>query len=1375
MAFYKNTISDKGLRMKKTIISVVLAGLALTLPAAQKLGEFQGGKAVSKAQPYEWTPFYNEGIVPKINGESGITIFDDQTNKGLFVLQRRHTTGTVTQNAPLEFTLTLALSNASVSSLNIFNAGYRPCADGRALVLGWNRDSKDQCTLNLVDVTTNKRLKLLTAFNWNDGKKYNYKLQKYHDDASGKTLVQVYLDDKALLSDPIDYASIPVSGEKGVSTFSFGSSTPETVNVAIENIAYAAGDEIKPVPAAANETSATPAAKLEKYTSQANSLASYNGNYQPNDPAAPVAMRWALHIGSNCKLSVNTPAPGIATIIDDGKVVGTYLNINRAVEFTDPEKEESEFGIEVAFKLSEMSHAPNLFCGFRGEGAKVGKTIALAWYHTYDNKYFIGLMGPSSNMAYPVTNLKWDDGKFRNYQVKKYFDPQSKEMLVQVLIDGKPQFKDPIPYAKLVDSEKGASNFQVGTSSFASVEAQIKSFYYGRLNSIPPRAAENTFEMTPAILTVTLDKWEKGETGVWTSHKFDLVPNRNYMVTGELDISGTPQEISVKYLQLSGNYSRPIPPTFEKKLTEFKSGRLEFKLPVHQRLGNESCQIEIAVIGDGKISSAKIELSGETKYDLSFIPSQREKAKCTSQEILTAANNEKQVSIQVKPTLEQMAFTTDAGGYMPPFFHVGPLKTSSSLGHWGAFESAGVKLQSVHHSGTEEYPAFWQGKDKYNFAGVREILELVLRRAPDSKIIFGIWLDPYREWGDQNLSEVCMNRKGEYASGTNHFGNWVKSPQKNQQLLPSIFSAKAVSDIVKMLTALDVFLANDPLGKRVVGYYIWGFNDADFGHWVHPATSKVTELDDYSPAAIASWHEWLKKRYSSINELNTAWGKKYASFNEIELPTPEERRTKSDSGFPWLIDREYAYLVDFNRFYGETPSNFISEIIKGFQQQRGTEKYFMVHNGNAMHGWRGYTGFGLQSKVEGLKAISATSDYSVRQSGYPGGCDSFPETLRLQNKIFFHEFDYRSHAEPSEAESFDFAVGRSFNSANHRALLFREASNMLARGQGLYCMDMSGKWYGNADIMKGVADIYKVFADGINCKDAPEADVAYFLGEDSINFLCDDLEASRFLMRNTRRHRPQWDTSGVPYHLYLQRDITDKHLPDYKVYVFLMPEKITTEEMAAIEKLKGNNNTLVFLHAPGICDSSGKMEEAVEKVTGIKCKKIGQVALAGKWLKSKNPLLNNLAGSFGDTPIPWIFCDRESRGLGFAITDPEAQPLASYRDSNDVAGAVKNFNKWRSIYLTVPWLDAQFINNIAKTAGAWSAGEQSGDAVYGNQYLIGIHAATGGMKALYPKYRSDIFDAITGEAIAQNVISFKVNIPFGETKIFKTVATKKEK
>lgn len=393
------------------------------------------------------------------------------------------------------------------------------------------------------------------------------------------------------------------------------------------------------------------------------------------------------------------------------------------------------------------------------------------------------------------------------------------------------------------------------------------------------------------------------------------------------------------------------------------------------------------------------------------------------------------------------------------------------------------------------------------------------------------------------------------------------------------------------------------------------------------------------------------------------------------------------------------------------------------------------------------------------------ADYGIRLPGYPGGCDSVLDSMSLHSKLFLQEQDWRSFTRPTRFEGQDFSEGRADTAADHNAMVRRECGMMLARGHGATFFELSNGSFEHPDIMKGVAECVRTAAADLQWQGRPEADLAFFLGDTSDLYLTENANAHAYLMRLTRRHRPQWDTSGVPYHLYLQSDLTDPRLPKYKVYVFLSPQYLSPEERNAVEKLKRDGHTLVFLHGPGLIGSADPAK-TISTITGIKVKRLAEPQVyAGRWLTGISPLLKGLTGQFGDRPMNWPHCAKPASGLAFAVDDHAATPLATYRDNKEIAFAARDFGTWKSIYCAVPWLEADFIHNLAAWSQSWRVAAPH-DAVYANQHLLTIHAMEPGLKRLTPRYPSKITDLTTGKVIAEKTDVFEIDMPFGQTRWF---------
>lgn len=1134
----------------------------------------------------------------------------------------------------------------------------------------------------------------------------------------------------------------------------------------------------------------------------------YDGSYDPASTSPPAgSSKCLVVVGEGCSIKANSPVAGETLIENTGKKGFASITIPQSLQADfqgRPMDMEYEFSVRFSVLAAGIANAPAVTCGFFDEGGK-GSRVTLAWYKTAAEERLVALNGINQYSLSPVSTFNWEDGKPHLYTVKKYRDTKSGKMVLQVLIDGVPQFKDPVLYGSNMtligpwkDSIAGSlTGFQFRTGDATTGRFVLDEMSYVPLGKIPDAPAQDGI-----ALSALKNEWVKPIPGPWlpgksgdgeggvdvrdrsvrlsvngsvraNSAEMTLKPDRLYTIKGSCTVTGDVSSIDLHFDQYKKAYPFNTPPFQVKSLLGGSDNqRIAFEFPVYQRITNNLATLAIQAKGNGSVTLSDLTISGGARFPnyLTVAPEQPGFNASDIENQIAAYPGPQKLKVENHNGYFQL--TSPEGG-IDPMFYNGRAGTKANGSWWGAMGQAGIHLQSVAVGlPPGDVPRFWIGKEKYDFRGVEQAIKLVLSRDVSAKVLLQFYVDPYEGWCLENPTEICQNSKGQYAWGVQHFGYWGGLSEKkgDVRLLPSIMSPKAKSDIVASLRALDDWLDSSPFGRTVVGYYISGFNDADFGHWVHPGTAAgQKEPDDYSPGAQNSWRAWLKEKYGSdIAKLNSAWGTTLPGFESIPIPSPDRRRIKGTDNFPWIPEKENSDVVDFNRFYGEACGDFVAGIVDQFKDLTGSERLFLTHVGNPMHGWRGYTGYGKLLKSRALDMVVATADYGCRRPGYAGGANLMPESIGLQNQIAIHEIDHRTHTDPSHYEGMDFNVGRSEDAKEFRSILFRDGMNMITRGHSLYFYDMSGENFGDPAVTGAVADLRKIAEKQSTLSGPPRADVAYFLGEDSINYLGDNEEANRFLMRMTRRQREQWDTAGVPYHLYLQRDLTDKALPKYKVYIFVLPQKISAEEREVIESLKRDGNTLVFLHAPGICDFAN-MEKTVSELTGIRAIRIPGTTtpLAGSWIPGDNPLTTGLEGRFGDRPLYGNFSDRESRGLAFAIEDPDATPLAKYRDSDKIAAGCRDFGTWRSIYLAVPWLDAQFINNIARAVGAWSVAEPH-DAVFANQHFISIHATSSGKKTLRPWAASKVTDALTGEVIAENAASFSIDIPLGTTRIFRT-------
>lgn len=710
-----------------------------------------------------------------------------------------------------------------------------------------------------------------------------------------------------------------------------------------------------------------------------------------------------------------------------------------------------------------------------------------------------------------------------------------------------------------------------------------------------------------------------------------------------------------------------------------------------------------------------------------------------------------------------------------PSDYLGPMTFTTWKGDHRIFSNAGVTshkrflLPEAMGGKNISIKAFWKGKNSYDFSCIKEQLQRVIRSSPDATVMLTITVDPYISWGEENPDEVCENQFGEKAIGVMHVEKWGGAPNTAQRYLPSLSSSIVREDIKGMYNAAIDYINSIPEGKIVNGYAIFGFCDGQFVPWDF-SIAPNKNISDFSKPARLAFTGFLRKKYNDdVEKMRNAWGNPNVTFENASIASPERRNGNGSDGI-FLNPAKFQDVADTIQFKINESVSLELELAEFLKVKTDNRKLVQFWYAGSLNSWP-YSG-GLSSVLNSpfVDILECPLDYFIRQPGYPGGIQTMPESVSLHGKIFRHELDFRSwRGVGNEGSSGDILNGRIATGYEHNNVIRRESGNALAHGTGVTFFDyIAGSWADNT-IMQGVAEAMKAFNADFKNPDAPEADLAFFVNERSIDYI--NLKfANEYLWYSLRKQRQEWDTSGVPYHVYLQSDLENPKLPDYKIYVFVLPQLISEGEMAVIEKLKSKNRTLVFMQSPGTLNS-GEPAKNIEKITGIKVAPLGRkTGFSGIWDKAPNPLLTGLNGQkFGNHIMPAAFGQAIADGKltfnAWKVADNSATRLAAFPDGDEVAIAIKEFSNWKSVFIAMPCMEAAFINNLAAQSNAWVAAKPY-DAVFGSQYFITVHAMRPGEKHLKLRYPSKVIDLISGKAVSEKTDSVALNMEFGETRWF---------
>ncbi|MBN8711334.1 MAG: beta-galactosidase, partial [Verrucomicrobia bacterium] len=813
-----------------------------------------------------------------------------------------------------------------------------------------------------------------------------------------------------------------------------------------------------------------------------------------------------------------------------------------------PEEQPTYFSLTVAFQDVPVTLAhPALMVGFADEGGN-GRGILLGFFRPSENEWLIGLVDNQAGLRVPVSLKKFADSTVHEYRVVKYRDPGDAVMKVQVLVDGKPAMKDPFPYSGLPSARGTKDGFRLTTLSPSRVTASVKHIQFGPFIGDAPLLAEDDSESErPERFSPVEATWTWTAAGADSSTKFaetnegmaiptpamgalesDFVPlsgNRFYTLRAEVESGASAGRLRVKVRQYSRRSMEPESPDFASDWYVFKAGRPDVKveLPFYMQQASGRGRFILEIESGGTLRVKSVECGSPQSWPAVVRPVDSEDL-VSEETAVNTIRERKASSAGLKAEKHHVAMLVDQNQVAPCIYDtMGSLHPDTSSPSMAA--RAGIHLQCrvLPSAVTGGGDAVWMGKDTYRMENVDAQIMRILRADPQAKIILMINVDPYPAWGSENPDEVCMNQKGQRAIGVEHFSIWGDKPGGGR-FLPSLYSERVRQDAKAYLQAVVDHLENDPLGKAVIGYGVIGFNDYQFVNWAHWEAFKG-DMDDYSPAAVRAFRNWLRSRYrDDVTLLQQAWKQPEITFESATIPQPQRRRGPE----LWLDPEKDQDVADFNRFYIEGPIEFISSLADSVKERTGGKKLVATYFASAMNGSTSGSGLGRMLNVPSVDLLFAPADYSIRLPGYPSGTQTAPDAVRLAGKLFIHEQDWPSYHTPIRFEAMDFAFGRAPTPEALSAMVKRDTGNMIARRQGTSFYELHVGAFSGREAVEIMSDAKKAMENCLDPIGKERVQVAFFIGERSLDYLKMPSGSSYrwSLLRLARRH---WDTSGVPY------------------------------------------------------------------------------------------------------------------------------------------------------------------------------------------------------------------------------------------------------
>ncbi|MEK6794375.1 MAG: LamG domain-containing protein, partial [Spirochaetota bacterium] len=551
----------------------------------------------------------------------------------------------------------------------------------------------------------------------------------------------------------------------------------------------------------------------------------------------------------------------------------------------------------------------------------------------------------------------------------------------------------------------------------------------------------------------------------------------------------------------------------------------------------------------------------------------------------------------------------------------------------------------ISPSATNYNAPYWTGKGQYDPSGLEQLLYRPLRSNPNAKIMFWLIIDVYPEWPTEYPDELVQNENGEYGYGSSHFNGYSKDIKVSgkgsaERSVWSFFSGSFRDGTSDMLSNFVRDVEKIAPGRAVAGYIIGGGVDYQMYHWNAPNSFllKPGMWSDYSPAAKKAWKAWLKKKYGSKEALASAWN---VNADAVTFDPPKFNELQGTEFFHDPTKERRA--MDWKRFITSGRQELISHFAKVLKSASPRPAVVGICSGMS-GGRRDTTTTEEFLRDPNIDFLFHQPTYSQRTPPNYGGINAQLSSHAVNGKLFLLDLDHPTWMQkPSSRTEIGAGIVHDANVQGWakdidtlRAMWRREYAHLWTVNAGAFWDHVFGQPSAYADPtiiaeMKFLVDMSKTVKKPSPQK--PVAEVAVIYDEKAVDYL------KQGVSLNGEWHTTQNNellASGVPYGMYYAEDLREGKVPKAKMYIMQNLMNLDTRLVAAIEKIKSDAATVVFLRDTGYEQSFTSMD-TVNRAVGITLARLKDAPSPSFSINEKHPLVDWEKKSDGadDSSVTW--------------------------------------------------------------------------------------------------------------------------------------------
>ena len=614
----------------------------------------------------------------------------------------------------------------------------------------------------------------------------------------------------------------------------------------------------------------------------------------------------------------------------------------------------------------------------------------------------------------------------------------------------------------------------------------------------------------------------------------------------------------------------------------------------------------------------------------------------------------------------------------------------------------------------------WKEDGSLDISMAQRQIQGLLEVCPDAAVFFRLHVNAPFWWQDKHREDLVVYADAETSPKIDYGlqSPLLDDPWAMERI--SLASQKWKEESIKMTSLFCQKLSKTREGRAVAGIQV---ACGVYGEWCYWGFAK--NEPDLSKPMTEYFRKWLKAKYRTPEELQKAWNQEEVSFDKIQVPGLEVR--KSPNGIFRSPESEQL-VMDYYRCQHELVSDHIIDFCKVVKENWGRPiitgtfyGYFFSVFGREVPG--GHLEDRKILESEYIDYISAPQCYKplARDHGEVYRSRGLLTSCRLNGKLWLDEMDIEPDLPFHRVSNFAYYVKRG------RTITRRNMIYPLLKGMGLWFYDygisgvefnkttpmyvgVSG-WWDHPDIMKDIKEIKEIVENKIVKKEpyTSQADVLFVYDTESSYYTASLPKEN--LMSDAAM---DWNflasfRSGVASDAIHISDLQKVNLKQYKTIIFGNTYLLSSEQKAFIKQhVATDNRHIIWYYAPGFIQDDNLNLQYIEDVVGMKLKNTDlKKSVDIKLAQEPSKFLT------GTPSFTYTFSDKPLTPA-FVVDDSSTRGQAYYEETGEVAIASKKFDNYTSWYIAVPPKEEKknILRYILKQSGAHRYIEDSESLIY---------------------------------------------------------------